>query len=402
MKITKTYFFSLLAALALAVPATAAYLGTEFGIEDDLTVFGTDGNSTADADLEIKGFTVFGSTEADHALGIPRAPGNIYANGYVQVSSGLYVAGSSTFTAVMRLPVASRIFLQDGIPGQVLKKQPDGSMGWEADADGGAGGITGLPLRLLMVADTGSGAISSLFVQNANVGTNVTMLAGSSMTILGDGTNGLGVTGAVKINGPLSVTGAASVGGSIVVNSSAVFGAGVSRSTFSAAGALDLASGAGITLSGAGLIVLPNLPAAGTHAANKNYVDSQVAAAGPWYRDNALNAVKLSTPTDSVGIGALVPQAKLHVSSAAAAPGAMLVILSTGTAASQRVFTVDASGGAVVKGGLRQGALLSDSHGVNMAPAADSAVSVAGEDVSGEYTAKFYTGGTLAVWIKKK
>ena len=39
---------------------------------------------------------------------------------------------------------------------------------------------------------------------------------------------------------------------------------------------------------------------------------------------------------------------------------------------------------------------------MNMAPAADTALSVAGQNVSGDYAAKFYSGAALAAWIKKK
>lgn len=354
---------------AIVLPWTAAFCaghgGTEFGINDDLTVFGAAGNSTDDPDVEIKGFTVFGSTEADHALDIPKGPGNIYVNGYVQVSSGMYISGSSTFAARVSLPDPGNIFVVSGNPGEVLKKQADGSMGWGPDNDGGGGALTGLPLRLLVISNTGVGIVPSLFLQNSDAGTNITMVAGSSMTILGDGTDGLGVTGAVRVDGDLNVNG-------------------------------------DVVMQGAGRVVIPGLPAAGTDAANKDYVDFKTSQSGPWGRNDPAGAVFLSTAADSVGIGLASPAAKLHISSAGAAPGDMLVIISSGPAAAQRIFMADAAGSIFIKGNTQQGAASASFHGVNMAPAAGTALSVAGEDVSGDYAAKFYSGGSLAVWIKRK
>ena len=346
-----------LLALAWNTGFCAGHGGTEFGITDDLTVFGTAGGSLEDPDVEIKGFTVFGSTEAERALNIPRAPGNIFVNGFVEVSSGLYVAASSTFAARVSLPAPGGIFVSGGNPGEVLKKQADGSMGWGPDNDGGGGSLTGLPLRLLLIGASGTGIMPSLFLQNADAGTNITMVAGSSMTILGDGTDALGVTGALSVDGD-------------------------------------------IVLLGSGRVTIPNPPSAGTDAANKAYVDEKTSATGPWRRDDGAGAVILSTAADNVGIGLAAPAAKLHVSGAA--PGDMAVIVSSGAAADQRLLTVDSAGGIFIKGNSQQGLAAGALHGVNMAPGAGTALSVAGEDVADGYAAKFYSGGTLAVWIKRK
>ncbi|HBB68144.1 MAG TPA: hypothetical protein DCZ93_12805, partial [Elusimicrobia bacterium] len=58
---------------------TFLYAQTEFGVEDDLTALGVDGTAL-DPDAEIKGFTVFGSTQAAYA-GAAAAPGNVVVNG---------------------------------------------------------------------------------------------------------------------------------------------------------------------------------------------------------------------------------------------------------------------------------------------------------------------------------
>ncbi|MDP2866958.1 MAG: hypothetical protein Q8O90_12010, partial [Elusimicrobiota bacterium] len=66
----------------------------ELGAEDDLTVFGT-GGTVPDPDVEIKGFSIFGSTSV--LTYISTAPGNTVFNGAVQISSDVYVVGRSTF-----------------------------------------------------------------------------------------------------------------------------------------------------------------------------------------------------------------------------------------------------------------------------------------------------------------
>jgi hypothetical protein len=67
---------------------------TEFGVADDLTVYGTDG-TVPDPDAEIKGFTVFGSTNL--LTHVSTAPGNVLINGALQVNN-LYAVGASTFS----------------------------------------------------------------------------------------------------------------------------------------------------------------------------------------------------------------------------------------------------------------------------------------------------------------
>lgn len=427
---TQKLVFGLLAAMALswAQAVYAADNGTEFGIEDDLTVLGT-GGTAVDPDAEVKGFTVFGATQSAYTGAVVGA-GNVVVNGALAVSSGAYFVAGSTFASGAYFNSVSSfttgagsIYVNGGTTGQVLKKAADGSMYWAVDDQGGAGTINGTALRLLMIDSSGIGTVPSLFLQNANTGTNITMIAGSSMTILGDGTDGLGVTGATKLNGntsvlgantftvgtgltslggALNVTGVTTMTGLLSVNNSAEFGDAATKSTFSVTGALDMANNANITLYGTGKVTLPNQPAIGTDAANKDYVDSQIGSGGPWTRDNAISAVKLSTITDNVGIGIAVPVAKLQVSSANASASDMLLVVSSGTLASQQVLTANAAGDLMVKGNARVGDTVANTHGVNMAPAGDTALSVAGQNVSGDYAAKFYSGAALAAWIKKK
>ncbi len=100
----------------------ALYSQAEFGVEGDLTVLGTSGTAL-DPDVEIKGFTVFGSTQAAYP-GAVVARGNVVINGALSVSSGAYFVDSSTFSA------ANKIFINDGSTGQLLSKRSDGSLQW--------------------------------------------------------------------------------------------------------------------------------------------------------------------------------------------------------------------------------------------------------------------------------
>lgn len=295
-------------ALTLAPAAYAADNGTEFGIEDDLTVLGTEGTAV-DPDLEVKGFTVFGATQSAPALVIPVAPGNIFANGYVQVSSGMYVAGSSTFTqrvelqgyGVLKSTVQfmnntgslTNLYFDNASTnvGKVLKASANGFLTWEADNNTTMTFNT--PYRLQMVNSTDDGLADTAFMQNAG-GTNITMVSGSSMTILGDGTDGLGVNGAAKFNGNVNLGDAAG-------------------DAITAVGAVTAQNGVSVT--GGDVSVTNNL---------------------------------------------------------------------------------------TVNGNAQLGNAVSDTHAINRAVEAGVALSVDSVGTSGNYAAKFYSGGSLAAWIKKK
>ena len=428
---TNRLIIGLLAAMALPW-AQAVYAGTgnvtEFGIEGDLTVLGTNAVNAADPDVEIKGFSVFGATQAAPALIIPFSPGNIFVNGYVQVSSGMYVTGGSTFTAgayftgISSFSSDANIYVGGGTANQVLKKTAGGAMHWADDLTGLA--TTGTKYRLQMVDNSG-GLTDSMFLQSTLGGaaSNITMLYGSSMTIQGDGTDGLGVTGAVKLNGDTSIlnasnltvgTGITSLGGSlnvvgastftgVNVNGAAQFGNANHKSTFTATGELYMASGSSITLSGGTVLNLP-APINATDAANKAYVDSQIGSGGPWVRDSAIHAVKLNAISDNVGIGIAIPVAKLQVSSANASAADMLLVVSSGTLAANQVLTVTAAGNVAAIGGTQFGGVdVANTHSINMANSdPNTALSIAGQNVSGDFSAKFYSGATLSAWIKKK
>jgi len=90
---SRIVFFLLFLASGLWPMASNIYSQTELGSEDDLTVLGMTG-TVPDPDLEIKGFSVFGSTNV--LTHISTAAGNVVINGALEVSSNIYIVGYST------------------------------------------------------------------------------------------------------------------------------------------------------------------------------------------------------------------------------------------------------------------------------------------------------------------
>ena len=128
----KKIMTAVMAALTCIAMVNVAYAdnNTEFGIEDDLWVGGTGGN-WGDADVEIKGFSIFGST-AGITQRIPTSgyPGSVFVGGYLQVSSGSYFMGNSTF------PTAGNIFIPDGQSGKALfYDSATGALKWDTPSN---------------------------------------------------------------------------------------------------------------------------------------------------------------------------------------------------------------------------------------------------------------------------
>lgn len=247
--------------------AYAADNGTEFGIEDDLSVFGSQGTAL-DPDMEVKGFTVFGSTQSAYTGAVVGA-GNVVVNGVLAVSSGAYFVGNSTFTAGVYLPAPTSLYVTGGGDGQVMTKNTaTGAMQW---------------------ADVSS------MVSGDNLGNHI------ATTTLQMGNFGIVNVASITANGyittysSMTVAGAAGVGGVLNVN-----------------GDVDLNAKLNV--------------------------------------DDAVTFVSSVTARSAVQIG-------------------------------------DA---------------YTDAHAVNMAPAADTGLSIAGQQVSGDYVVKLYSGSLLSAWLRKK
>jgi prefoldin subunit 5 len=161
---------------------------TEFGIVTDLTVFGTNSTLT-DPNVEIKGFTVFGSTQDAYPGEILNAPGNVVINGYLSVSSGSYFAGISTF------PAAGNIYIKDGTAGYVLRKSTTtGVLEW-VDPSTNGDSLGNHIATMTLTAGYGIN-VSSLNITGTGVsGSNpLFKVAGSTMVVLNNGNVGIGTT----------------------------------------------------------------------------------------------------------------------------------------------------------------------------------------------------------------
>ena len=273
----KKFFFYIFLAFLPAF-SFGADTGVETGIEDDLTVLGREGTAP-DPDVEIKGFTVFGSTQSSYA-GIVAGSGSVVINGYLSVSSGAYFAANSTFTAAIEVGTvngAQSIFKSSvttygygifqstvqmtegyfkygtGTAGKVLKSGGAGFIYWGDDAGGVAG--SGLANYLpLWKTDTD---LSNSRIRQAEVSgsTHVYVAADihlSSAVYFGSGVNistftqdgGLEISASTSTAYSLAVgTGAAyhlsvSTAGNVYINGVSSFTAGAG-SIFVSGGALD-------------------------------------------------------------------------------------------------------------------------------------------------------------------
>ncbi|MCW1309673.1 MAG: hypothetical protein QXP04_03175 [Candidatus Nanoarchaeia archaeon] len=131
MKIRKGFLIVFFSIFISVIHTYCQDNATEFGVADDLIVLGVSGTYD-DPDVEIKGFTVFGTTQSAYTANIPYGPGNVIINGVLGVSSGAYVAGTSTFAYVSSITIsgAEAIFINNGSPGQILRKKLTGELEW--------------------------------------------------------------------------------------------------------------------------------------------------------------------------------------------------------------------------------------------------------------------------------
>lgn len=266
MNIKRTAMGLLTAATLLWAPAAwAVDNGTEFGIEDDLTVLGTQG-SAADPDAEVKGFTVFGSTQSAYTGAVVGA-GNVVVNGYLAVSSGAYFVQSSTFAGTVNLPAPTSLYVGGGSDGQVMTKNATtGTMQWANVSSMVSGDSLGTHIATMTLQMSNFGIVNV-----ASVTANGYITTYSSMTIGGAaGVGGaLSVNGDVDLNARLNVDGTSTFVSSVTANGNVQLGDAVTDTH-----AVNMAPAADTALSVAGQNV------AGDYAA-KFYSGSNLAA---WIR----------------------------------------------------------------------------------------------------------------------
>lgn len=126
MQKTSTWKWMAVGITAWCVALTGALAqdaGVEFGAEDDMTVLGQEGTKD-DADLEVKGYSVFGTSGAD-AASVTSGVGNVYIDGSAELGSNLFVQGSAAVTG----SVSAASFVGDGSSLTGVTAAPSGGAG---------------------------------------------------------------------------------------------------------------------------------------------------------------------------------------------------------------------------------------------------------------------------------
>lgn len=325
----------MVAPLVFGVVAHAADEGLEFGVQDDLSVMGVEG-WLQDADLEVKGFSVFGSATG---LNVPAAftngagsvviSSNLFVNG--QLKAGAIDLGGANMT-VSNLTVQGFLHAQ----GDSLEVLKDASMSKSL--------TIGEQLNV-----TGNGTISG--------GLNVTGngIVGGTLGVTGNTALGgtLGVTGVATLNNALNVGGITTLSTNLIINST-------TPSADKATGAVVVQGGVGVGQNvnvGGALGVVGNTTLGGT-----------LGVTGNGTFGGTLGVTGNTTLGGTLGVTGVAT-------------------LSTNVTAVQSAFLAT-DGGAV---------------GVGTATVdANTRMQVKGGANSGDYVAKFYSGDTMAAWIRKK
>jgi hypothetical protein len=272
--------------MVVAGRAFAADAGLEFGVQDDLTVNGTEG-AIQDADLEVKGYSLFGST---NGLTVPAE----------------FVSGPGTVV------IASNLFVN----GQLKA----GSI----DLSGAAMTVSNLTVEGFLHANGDSLSV----LKNATM--EKSLAIGEALTVTGGGAMGsLNVTGNGVVGGTLGVTGVTTLSSNLVVNST-------TDSSDKTTGALVVQGGVGV---GKNLNVGGALGVTGNGAVGGSLTVSNVTTLAT--NMTAVQSAYLATSSGAVGIG-------------------------------------------------------------NSLPDSNTKLQVTGGTNTDDYVAKFYSGTTIAAWIKKK
>jgi len=171
---------------------------TEFVVEDDLTINGTQG-TYEDPDVELKGFVVIGATQPSYTANIPAGPGNVIINGTLGVSSGAYIVGNTTITYITSATFsgASSIFINYGDTGQILKKSSTGNLIWSdltavGDNLGNHIATMTLDMKNFPIINISSLAITGATGMSGS--DSLLSIAGSTMVVLNNGNVGIGTT----------------------------------------------------------------------------------------------------------------------------------------------------------------------------------------------------------------
>jgi hypothetical protein len=369
MKTLNRLLIGLVAVLAMALPraAYAADNGTEFGIEDDLTVFGTTGTWT-DPDVEIKGFSLFGPLAGPQ--NITAAPGNVVIRGNLQADATSYfgssmtVAGYGVFQSTVQINEGNLKY-GTGMAGKVLKSQGNGYVYW-GDDNTGAAALAGTAYRIRMEDGTGTTLADSLLLQNAG-GTNITLIGNSSMSVTG----GLGVAGYGLFQSTVQFTGNTGNLTNLYIDNAG-----------SNVGKVLKASSNGFLYWGTDNSGLTNIGSPYRLQMVNTTSDGLVDSA---FLQNAAGTNITMVTGSSMTVNDLLALNDVNLAAKLNVGGAATFVSSV-----------------TVNGNTQLGDANTDLAGVNRAPEANVGLSVDSNGNSGSYVAKFYSGGALAAWIKKK
>ena len=428
MKVIKVLCIALVCAAATGRLAYAADNGTEFGIEDDLTVLGSEGTAP-DPDAEIKGFTVFGATQSAYT-GVAAGAGNVVVNGYLAVSSGAYFVGGSTFaaggayfTGVSSFSDVANVHYGGGTAGQVLTKVAGGGMEWSSVSEMVSGDSLGSHIATMTLTMANNSISGANYITASSMSLTGQAIVLGSSTLTGNvGVGGtLGVTGAATMTNTLNVNGDVDLDAKLNVDGTATYSSSV---TLKNAVMLGDAAADIVTVNGQASFVAGSTFSAGAYftgissfsnVANVHYgggtagqVLSKVAGGGmQWTNvsdmvsgDNLGNHI--ATTTLVMGGNEIMNAGHITASS---------VTLTTtlnvnGATDLDSTLNVDGAstfvGSITGQGNTQLGNAITDAHAINQAAEANVALAVKGSATSGQYITKFYSDTSLAAWIKKK
>ena len=325
--------FLLLSASGWLLPASinAQY---ELGSEDDLTVLGVSATAE-DPDVEIKGFTVFGSTQTSYT-GAVVAPGNVVVNGVLSVSSGAYFVGNSTFTG------AGKIFINDGSAGQLLRKNAAGYLEWNdatAVGDNLGNHVATSTLQMgIYGVNTSSSITAARYQINGSTVLSTGVIGPDNITTgsgisIGNGNNSSNAL-SVAMGFSNTASGLLSVAVGYTTKAEGTnavsIGNGISQNLGTSAVAVGYQTEIESTESG--LFNIGRVNTIGAGLSNVGLVGSNLTASGSKRLEIGVNdTAKITILTGgNVGISSTTPAYKLVVSSGAGESGNMLVI-STGS-----------------------------------------------------------------------
>ena len=377
MSARSKWMVTLMALQVGAIGALAADAGVEFGAEDDLLVNGQEGN-LQDADLEVKGYSVFGN-----AAGLAVPVGFTNGPGSVVIVSNLFVGG--------QLKAAAGIDLQ-----------------------GANMTVSNLTIQGALVANG-----SNVQLQ-ANTSASTNLSVGHDLTV----GNNASVTGNAGVGGSLQVGGGATVGGPVTVDGVATFATnvvinGTTPSADKDTGALVVNGGVGVEQNlnvggnagvGGNAAVSGNATVGGTLGVTGDAtLGSNLGVAG------AVNAGSANVAGNTTVGGTLTVTGAIQVASATlsgnAQVGGTLAVAGAASVADTTQSVDKDTGALVLEGGLGVEKNLNaggnvtalGSAGVGTAtPDANTRLDVRGGGNSGDYAAKFYVGGDVAAWVRKK